>query len=1737
MNRRFLIVMMVLLVLVGLMVSCKNDIEINEEFGEELVSVTFAEASGASRGLSASLEDFEHNIENYYWGYAAKKSAKDTSEMRRGETPNYATSVVWLNVQNSEPAPGLPSTPIPGFSQGYWDFRLCAYKKVNVGTPSDPVYDYVLVYQGETKEFLLKSSSTNESGNNLVTVTVNPVSLSGQNGTLIIKTTGTDAIKLNKVDTASTYGDNYFPRILSVESIGDSPVEYVDSLAEKTKASVLDDGVFSLPAGTYKVTFAFADSATAPTVNYAKGSIVATVYSNLETTIKGDLSEMTTSVTIQPELNPELVTYTAVSDYIEPQDPTTTVTFSSTGVARKVEAKTTAAVTNKIIENMATDSGTTTGYKQQLKLNLNVETVEATEESATYEIGMTATLTSTSTTDPADAKTSTSDVSSVAKYVTVTLGIQDGLTEVKAYHDGIAMMNLDGFELSDGWTVDTGVDGEDNIVVKKVKAGQEDVDITNDLDAVLSLYDTENKGFYFYDDSGVIVFITRSFSPYSLSFVKPLPADFVAEVGGFKYVKLENAIKKAASKETITLLKNVALSGNTNLNKSEVVLDLANFSIDTGAYKFQVTGAEASVKNGTIKTIEVKASDVKLDNLTVTAGVEVSASGVEINGCSITGTTTTAAVSVTSSGDVTIKSGTYTAGEGTILSGKILVVDGNFKGSTLAPSQDPVTLIGGVYEYNVSAFVADGYECAKVSEGVYKVRKIYEARNVGKGIDYYFLQDAIDASSAGDVIEILININAEKTITVPAEKELTIRLGETTELQTFIPHTITTNAKLGLINDGSLTIEGPGSLSNNYQVDPSSYDDKTNYPLAIKNNGTLVLDKSCIIECVHGRVVDNYDSLTINVAELKANNLADVLEGSDSYGDYLIHSVKGTIYVDGLVINNTTTAKGVFQITDGSTLTVENATIDIVCSCYLVDLRNGSNGKSTATINAGSFTTTKKYYNNGVLTDCYQQMFTFKDKVSTIDGSVLTINGGTFVFDCSASLPNYDYCPEYVKFENISSTSNLSTLVVNGGTFKSIGVKDSKTILPTHLYYTPGSINVILSVGTFDVSSDTYDGGSYPAYVLAPGSKKVFEDNLLVVSKIPESEGVVSVERVNADPVYFLNFEDAVDYVESGDTINILKDCTASYHGDNKYDFSGKNVTIHVNEGATLACGDVTNGKFVIAWNNSAGTLTLEGPGTITFDSNSNYGLVTQNGSGAGVIVKDVTIVANGSANGYVMRGGNLTIKSGYYNNIAFNCGIISGGYFTTDVSAYRSTGKMCYENPDYPEISKYQYYVTEYNGEIEAADFLLIHNNTYTYYPDAKSLPNLVSNDTLVFVGSEDDYTIAYGTNKLWFYSGVTYDLNGHTLKSDLQYKVIDEHVTIKNGTIDIPALFFCDTSFTVSNVRFADELFGDVMTYVSGGVYVKDMDGFFVIQDSEPVDYKAKIIRGQKEYYYTHAVSDITYVEDDDYIYVNVTDEDAKFTLQTIGDSITIEVLNTDIEFPAVVNGGGGDIDVTDVSETKRTYEAITGPVCKTYTLSEDTSDAKVGTRQESLSEAINAIATNGGTIVLLQDLTIENIITIDNWTANTYYNLDFNGHTITWKQYSGTYTSDSFITINNPTGSTYTFKDSVGTGGIKTDGIYSSSGLILFDSSNSGCSANVVFESGIYENYNKDYYNLAGPMVRKGKKATLTLSVSVKGGKYIFRDYNDCKPGYFVNGGDIASFDGTWATNTTTHYYEKK
>ena len=738
MRKQFIIILLALLAVFCLMMSCKNEVS-DARISEELVSVSFREE--AARGLTASLEGFDKD--HLYWAYAAQKA--DGSHLISGQTAKYGEEDevrVWVKTDgDNNPVEGLgtgeASSYVPykvaGFSQGYWNFRLYAYKRVNTGTTESPVYEYNLVYQGETKNALLKSDSVNAQGSHMVSVTVDPVQ-SDDNGTMVFLTDKMHAaakrISMNTVNSA-IYGEHYTVKVLSILSMEEIPTEYVGTAAEKKAATDSQDGEYSLPAGSYKVTVAFTNDADNPAVNYAKGTIVATVYSNLTTTISGDLTEAMTYAEFDGILNPDLETVIASKDdivIVDPLEIQTVILKTDTSAAKEVTATIKTTDTNSIINNMAEAAGTSTGgYDQTLELTLSVETVETTATTATYEIGMTAELTSSKT--GVEPVVTTSDVSEVDDYVIVEVQLETGLTQVNVLHDGKQMI--------------PGLESED----------------------------PDKVGTFAYNAvSGILTIKTMSFSPFEVSFVKPAETSYVAQVGKVKYQSLAAAISAAKTDgtDTITLLNDVSLTSETDISK-KVVLDLAGYTIAAEA-GLEASVAETTIKNGSIVgALTVSGSNIGLSAVTVTGSVDVSGSAAFDSDCSVTGTAGVAyAINVT--GSIAIEGGTYAAAEGEnkyILSGNATISDGNFKGKLAPANAENIVLTGGTYsEMQAASRLAQGCECVEISDGVFKVRNIVEAVNVNTGVEYFHLQNAIDAASAGDKIKLLRNITLKSGIVI-----------------------------------------------------------------------------------------------------------------------------------------------------------------------------------------------------------------------------------------------------------------------------------------------------------------------------------------------------------------------------------------------------------------------------------------------------------------------------------------------------------------------------------------------------------------------------------------------------------------------------------------------------------------------------------------------------------------------------------------------------------------------------------------------------------------------------------------------------------------------------------------------------------------------------------------------------------------------------------------------------------
>ena len=493
MKRVTILVLIMCLALVGLSVSCKNEVEPAQET-DRLVAIGFNDAT--SRALSSNLEAF--NAADYYWAYAAQKA--DTSRLKSGETASYnEAGAVWVKSNDNVPVKGLGSVGtsgyqayrVEGFSQGLWNFKLFAYKDADKTQ---------LVYQGETTGVLLKSSATNAVANHTVNVIVSPVS-SEATGTLQILTASseTDHITMTLLQAyaseAPEYGVDYFPRVLSIATLDENPDEKVDDLEGGT---IVANGTISLPAGTYKVTVAFSNAAdSSATVNYARGTVIATVYSNLTTTIKGNLNEadvyaeftsnqsintvtgstgfeeatiaaapapVASSVAEPNEVGSEHKTSdstpsakTTVSSsataVTATEDKKTTVTIPAAGLADTVVTKTLTEKTNdnnktvttvtessthdlsmKVTDAEATTPSTisiASGSSKVAGVNLTLTKTKTTvTETATTTSGITETVTTSATAAP-QTITSFND-----KYVTVSTYIETGLTGVSVVYDG-----------------------------------------------------------------------------------------------------------------------------------------------------------------------------------------------------------------------------------------------------------------------------------------------------------------------------------------------------------------------------------------------------------------------------------------------------------------------------------------------------------------------------------------------------------------------------------------------------------------------------------------------------------------------------------------------------------------------------------------------------------------------------------------------------------------------------------------------------------------------------------------------------------------------------------------------------------------------------------------------------------------------------------------------------------------------------------------------------------------------------------------------------------------------------------------------------------------------------------------------------------------------------------------------------------------------------------------------------
>ena len=357
-------------------------------------------------------------------------------------------------------------------------------------------------------------------------------------------------------------------------------------------------------------------------------------------------------------------------------------------------------------------------------------------------------------------------------------------------------------------------------------------------------------------------------------------------VGGTSYYTIDNY-------GTATLEDVMATAGNTD---SSMIRNDGTMTIESGSY----SGGLDVVKSEEGSTLTINGGKFELSYAVSNSftGVIYTYGTTSINGgefvCSATGPNW-ASPCVVITGEVTgYKSSTKITGGKFVnkhARGKI------FHGYGKATS-DNFEVTGGTFNKSVSdGFLADGFTCAKNSDGTYGVVTVIAQVGSSK---YTSLQAAITAAGKGKTVQ-LLNDTTEN-VTIAATKQITL------DLNGYTLDGGTGNTNATILNDGTLTItDTSAGKTGTIKRDDQGVAGETSY-YVIDNNGTMVIDQANVVNnsgakgssLIRNGGVDNVSSLTINGGTFEQQNFIAVK--NDGNGELTING--GTLTSKQSVVQN-----------------------------------------------------------------------------------------------------------------------------------------------------------------------------------------------------------------------------------------------------------------------------------------------------------------------------------------------------------------------------------------------------------------------------------------------------------------------------------------------------------------------------------------------------------------------------------------------------------------------------------------------------------------------------------------------------------------------------------------------------------------------------------------------------------------------------------------------------------------
>ena len=322
---------------------------------------------------------------------------------------------------------------------------------------------------------------------------------------------------------------------------------------------------------------------------------------------------------------------------------------------------------------------------------------------------------------------------------------------------------------------------------------------------------------------------------------------------------------------------------------------------------------------------------------------------------------------------------------------RLTIANGNFdttfvdsnNNDGVAPEDFNITIIGGTFSSDVSAYVPNGY----IQNENGAVETLGETNAVAKVGDTYYktLAGAVTAAKNGETVTLLKNAEMTETIRITDGKKITLALDGHDVV-------IKTTGKFFLVRNGELTVTGTGMIK-----------EETPYfaPIIIKggaekseNYSVVNVEEGVILEGWAGVMIDqtsnttnNYGMvLNVNGATLKGVKDTDNAEGLGVYVNGVVADAKVTLN------NATLTADGYGMYLAGNAdTTITGGTVSGTTTG--IEIRAGKLTLDNCDVTGGSGEVTKNANGNGSTVNnaalAISQHTTKKD----ID---VTINGGTY---------------------------------------------------------------------------------------------------------------------------------------------------------------------------------------------------------------------------------------------------------------------------------------------------------------------------------------------------------------------------------------------------------------------------------------------------------------------------------------------------------------------------------------------------------------------------------------------------------------------------------------------------------------------------------------------------------------------------------------------------------------------